>query len=267
MKTKRVHSTAPGRMTPIKLAKKTAKRLLRQLGYAVSRVEGDRPTIENWTNWTRCLELFKKQGFQPKTIFDIGVAAGTPELYAAFPNAVYYLIDPTHEALPHMQVIARGLNATILNLALGDEECSVEIEVRPNDIGASSLFEEVGPLADTKRYLVPVRRFDQEVGTFEGPALCKIDVQGAEMGVLNGMGARIHEFDAFLIEISTIATIKNGPEADKVLAFLGERGFVIYDILSLNRRPLDSALAQLDILFVKRNSPLRLDHRWRATAS
>jgi len=80
------------------------------------------------------------------------------------------------------------------------------------------------------------------------------------------MGARIDEFDAFLIEMSTIATIKNGPEADEVIAFLNERGFVIYDVLSLNRRPLDSALAQLDVLFVKRNSSLRSDHRWRVTA-
>jgi len=194
------------------------------------------------------------------------VAAGTPDLYEAFPDASYYLVDPTQEALPHMQALAQRLNATILNLALGEKECSLEIEVRPNDIGASSLFEEVSPLTDTRRYTVPVRRFDQVVGTFEKPALCKIDVQGAEIGVLRGMGARIDDFDAFLIEVSAIATIKNGPEAEDVLGFLSERGFVIYDILSLNRRPLDSALAQLDVLFLKRNSPLRSDHRWRATA-
>ncbi len=80
------------------------------------------------------------------------------------------------------------------------------------------------------------------------------------------MGARIEEFDAFLIEISTIATIENAPEADEVFAFLSQHGFVIYDILSLNRRPLDSALAQLDVLFIKRNSPIRSDRRWRASA-
>jgi len=182
MKVKQIHSKATGRTTPIGLAKKTAKRLLKGLGYTVSRVNDDRPTIENWTNWTRCLELFKKQGFQPKTIFDIGVAAGTPELYAVFPDASYYLVDPTQEALPHMQAIAQRMNATILNLALGEEECSLEIEVRPTDIGASSLFEEIGPLSETRRYPVPVRRFDRVVGTFEKPALCKIDVQGAEMG-------------------------------------------------------------------------------------
>ncbi len=45
---------------------------------------------------------------------------------------------------------------------------------------------------------------------------------------------------------------------------LKEYGFVLYDVLSLLRRPLDQALAQLDVAFVPEASPLRRDHRWRA---
>ncbi len=266
MSTKPVHSMVTSRVTILSFVKRAAKQLLKGLGLTVSRIEHEKPSMQNWSNWTTCLELFKKGGFQPKTIFDIGVAAGTPELYAAFPDAFYYLVDPTQESLPHMQAMAQKLNATILHLALGEKECSLEIEVRPDEIGASSFFEEIGPLTETRRYAVPVQRFDRIVSTFERPALCKIDVQGAEIGVLSGMGARIEEFDAFLIEISTIATIENAPEADEVFAFLSQHGFVIYDILSLNRRPLDSALAQLDVLFIKRNSPIRSDRRWRASA-
>jgi FkbM family methyltransferase len=266
MSSKPLPSTIASRTTILSLAKRTARRLLKRLGYRVSRIERGKASIDNWTNWPACLELFKTRGFQPKTIFDIGVAAGTPDLYSAFPNAFYYLVDPTRESLPHMRAIAEKLNATILNHALGEEECSLDIEVRPDDIGASSLFEEVGPLAGTRRYPVQVQRFDRVVAAFERPALCKIDVQGAEIGVLSGMGSRIDEFDAFIIEISAIATVKNAPEAEEVFVFLAQHGFVIYDILSLNRRPLDSALAQLDVLFIKRDSPIRSDHRWRASA-
>jgi hypothetical protein len=39
--------------------------------------------------------------------------------------------------------------------------------------------------------------------------------------------------------------------------------FKIYDIISLRRRPLDGALAQIDLVFVPDKSPLRSDHRWR----
>jgi FkbM family methyltransferase len=266
MSAKPLPSTFTSQMTILSLAKRSAKRLLKGLGFKISKIERGKVSMDNWTNWPACLELLKNRGFQPKTIFDIGVAAGTPELYAAFPNAFYYLVDPTQESLPHMRAIAQKLNATILNHALGEEKCSLEIEVRPDDIGASSLFEEIGPLTGTRRYAVPVQRFDQVVAAFERPALCKIDVQGAEIGVLSGMGSRIDEFDAFIIEISAIATIKNAPEAEEVFAFLSQHGFVIYDILSLNRRPLDSALAQLDVLFIKRDSSIRSDHRWRASA-
>lgn len=56
-----------------------------------------------------------------------------------------------------MKAIAQRLRAEILNLALGEREGELLIEVRPDDIGASSFFEEIGPLAGTQRYPVPVR--------------------------------------------------------------------------------------------------------------
>ena len=149
-----------------------------------------------------------------------------------------------------MQLIAQRLNATILEYALGESDGNLEIDVPPDDIGASSFFREIGPLNETERYSVAVHRFDTVVDAFDRPTLCKIDVQGSEMMVLRGMGARIREIDVFVIETSTIATMKGAPEVADV-TFLQEQGFVPYDVLSLKRRPLDSALAQVDLLFVK----------------
>jgi FkbM family methyltransferase len=233
--------------------------LKRLLGYAATplhRVVGVVPA------WRYVLRRLQACGFQPRTVFDIGVARGTPELYAAFPAAHYVLVDPTRESLPYMQQIARRQRAVILNLALGERDGEAMITVRTDDIGGSTFYEEVGPLGPTRRYAVPVRRFDQAIGDFERPALCKIDVQGAEMSVLRGMGERIHELDAILIETSLIATIKDGPEIADVVTYLRQRSFVVYDVLGGGRRPLDNALAQLDLLFVKESSPLRADHRW-----
>lgn len=238
--------------------KAVVKGLLRVLGLLLHRI------VEILPAWPFVLRRLKALGLKPKTVFDIGVAKGTPELYAAFPAARYYLIDPTRESLPHMEAIAGRLDARVFNVALGDEEGELEIGVRTDDIGGSTFFEEIGPLGSTKRYPVPVRRFDRLVDGFERPALCKIDVQGAEMKVLHGMGTRIVEMDAIIIEASTIATIKDGPEIAEVIAFLKKNGFVLYDVLGGERRPLDRALAQLDLLFIKENSPLRADKRWRA---
>ncbi|HEX2889960.1 FkbM family methyltransferase [Vineibacter terrae] len=241
-------------------AKAVIKRMLSYSTLVLHRVVGVVPA------WPFVLRNLRAQGFEPRTVFDIGVAQGTPELYAVFPDSQYYLIDPTRESLPYMERIAKQLDARILNIALGDAEGELEIGVRTNDIGGSTFYEEVGPLGPTRRYPVPVQRFDQAINGFERPALCKIDVQGSEMSVLRGMGERIHDVDAILIEASVIATIHDGPEIAEVVSFLRQRGFVIYDVLGGGRRPLDSALAQLDLLFVKEDSPLRADHRWSATA-
>ena len=48
---------------------------------------------------------------------------------------------------------------------------------------------------------------------------------------------------------------------DDVLAFMKKYGFVAYDVVEIHRRPLDGALNQLDIMFVREDHPLRTDVR------
>jgi FkbM family methyltransferase len=218
-------------------------------------------------SWETTAALLRRYGVAPRTVFDIGVAEGTPELYTVFPDAEYHLFDPTRESLAHMQAIARRLKATIHNVALGDHEGMTAIAVR-SEIGGSSVLEEVGEPEDpvVDRYEVPVRRFDQLVGQIVRPALVKIDVQGAEVMVLNGMRARLADLDAIVIETSTSATLHGGPEFRDVFQILDGHGFVLWDIVRFGRRPLDFALAQFDAVFVPRESPLRADKRWAGLA-
>jgi hypothetical protein len=42
--------------------------------------------LEETPNWEYSFGLLKRAGLQPKTVFDIGVARGTPRLYFAFPD-------------------------------------------------------------------------------------------------------------------------------------------------------------------------------------
>ena len=81
--------------------------------------------------------------------------------------------------------------------------------------------------------------------------------------MLRGMGKAIDAIDALIVKVGAIATLVGGAEAGDIIAFLKECGFVIFDLLGMSRRPLDGALAQLNVLFVKAQSPLRADRRWR----
>lgn len=218
-------------------------------------------------DFERFAKLLDRYDLMPRTVIDVGVAEGTPWLYRAFPEAFFILVDPTQEALPYMQrwVSQFKGGGRIEAVALGDHDGLQRILVRTDGIGASSFFEEVGPHELLRSYEVPVKRFDSIFTEFARPCLCKIDVQGAELSVVRGMGDMIFSIDAVIIETSLIRTLKgNAPEFVDIVIAMAERGFVLYDIVGMTRRPLDKALAQLDAVFVPESSPLRQDRRWRS---
>ena len=212
-------------------------------------------------SWRQSLAVLQQHGFRPETVFDIGVGFGTYGLYHLFPDAFYHLVEPTPESLPYMHKLARRLRCEIHALALGDRDGEAMLEVR-SDIQGSTLLEEVGQRDFLRVESVPLRRFDSLFTEVKRPALCKIDVQGAELMVLEGMTRRLADIDALIVETSTIATVKGGAEVHGVVRFMHDHGLVVADILGLKRRPLDQATAQLDLLFVPDQSPLRADRRW-----
>ena len=212
-------------------------------------------------SWRQSFGVLEHYGCKPNTVFDIGVAYGTYELYRAFPDAFYHLIDPTPESLHYMRLLQRQLKCKVHQAALGDHDGEVEIEIRP-DIQAATLLDDLGDRQVLRRDRVPMRRFDTLIKEIDRPALCKIDVQGAELMVLEGMTGRLASIDAIVIETSTIASLRGGPEVHDIVRFMHDHGFVLADVLGMARRPLDGATAQLDVLFLPDDSPLRRDRRW-----
>ena len=73
--------------------------------------ESERPS------WSR----LKAWDLRPQTVFDIGVAHGTFQLYRLFPNAVYHLIDPVGEHQMR-RLAARLTHANMHVVALGDRD-------------------------------------------------------------------------------------------------------------------------------------------------
>ena len=160
-------------------AKRSVNRVLNHFGHTVAD-SAAAPSFE------RLAGRLKSEGLYPKTVFDIGVAYGTPWLYRAFPAAKFHLIDPVRESLPYMQEWASRLNADIHPVGLGQEAGKSIIYVRP-EISGSSIFEEQGEITIANSYEIDIVRLDELISSFERPALVKIDVQGAELSVLRGM--------------------------------------------------------------------------------
>jgi hypothetical protein len=62
-----------------------------------------------------------------------------------------------------------------------------------------------------------------------------------------------------LTEINLLDLHENVPLLHEIVAWLAERGFVAYDICGTTRRPLDDALWQTDMIFVRKDDALRRD--------
>ena len=93
-----------------------------------------------------------------------------------------------------------------------------------------------------------------------GPYLIKVDVQGAELSVMDGAEGILQETEVIILEVSLFKTMSTNPEIHDVLGYMRKRGFVTYDIFGFRYRPLDGALSQIDMVFVKENGLFRQSH-------
>jgi Methyltransferase FkbM domain len=113
---------------------------------------------------------------------------------------------------------------------------------------------------------VPVRRLDRlvEERGLPGPFLLKIDTQGTELDVMRGAERILPQVDLVIAEVSffNFRRKRNQPLVDDVLRFMDARGFFPYDVFGGFNRPLDDALGQIDIAFVKRDGRFRRDNRF-----
>lgn len=152
------------------------------------------------------------------------------------------------------------LDADIHNVALGEAEGEVEIRNRATIEHATILCDVTKP-AVMGTYVVPMLRFDRLFQNVARPAFCKIDVEGFEMSVLRGMTNTLPAIDVIVVESSLNTLYAGGVELADVVRFMTEHGFALFDVCEAKRRPFDSALHQLDVAFVKAESPMRAK-RW-----
>jgi len=89
--------------------KATINKLLAPLGQTIAR-RASVPSFDHIASHIR------RAGLTPVTVFDIGVAEGTPWLYRGFPAAKFVLVDPTRESLPFMRKLADKMEAEVWKL-------------------------------------------------------------------------------------------------------------------------------------------------------
>lgn len=205
-------------------------------------------------------------GIKPTTVIDVGAAFGdwSEMCHRLLPDASYLMIEPLEEFEPFLaQKAARFENFRYVRaVAASHAECR-EIHVHPDLTGSSVFEEDEADLVKEQSRLVRATTLDAEVSTappLPPPYLVKVDVQGAELEVLKGATEVLQNSEVILLETSLFEFFSGGPQLHDVVIFMKSAGFVVYDMCNLAYRPLDGALAQVDLVFVPETSPLRTTH-------
>jgi FkbM family methyltransferase len=206
------------------------------------------------------LEAAAERGIQPQTIIDVGAFEGDWSRMARriWPNSRILMFEPNLAKQAHLSLVSSNINASVFCELLGAEDHTV-VTYNIMESG-SSVLSERSPLHRIveRRSL---RRIDCILQEIEAPAFLKIDTQGYEVEVLKGATSILRSIDAILLEVAIIEVNEGAPLLHDVVAYMNSLGFVTYDVLEIHRRPLDKALNQIDILFIRENSVLLEDKR------
>lgn len=241
--------------------KSTAKRIASRLGYEIRKIHSAplRQSI------SESYIFLANLGFRPKTVIDVGVADGTFELYKAFPESRLLLIEPLKEFEPELKSILTTRSGSYVLAAAGRDVKDIVINVHPNHLHGSSTYKEtMGAHADGYERSIRMVRVDDVVAKegLEGPFLLKIDVQGAEVDVLEGAKSTLASTEVISLEVSMFELMKGSPQFYDIVAYMKECDFAAFDVIPALNRPLDDALAQVDIVFVKDSGRFRKDHSY-----
>lgn len=201
-------------------------------------------------------ELIKIENY-----FDIGCNAGeTIKWYRGLfkPNKIYGF-EPGIETFNHVKNRMRHFpEIEIFNLALSDFACDGKLYKTKLDTGYSLLV----PLEESPAIqMVPVMRFDEwakanNVTNFD---FVKIDTQGNDFSVIKGLGELLRQVKILKAEVHFYDDeYKDTPLFDKVMFYMYEYGFVLYNFSKLMHRR-NNRIVWGDAIFVNNDITERLN--------
>ncbi|MFC7356852.1 FkbM family methyltransferase [Jejudonia soesokkakensis] len=258
----------------IKILKKLVKKGLRKNGYKLTKIQPKKkvetPEYVVATMYSILRDL-KERGLQCTHIMDVGANRTSWSRIAKgfFPDATFCLIEPQVEMEEGLQQFISDFPGDLYYLAGAGSKKETLVLTVYDDLAGSSFLPNANPelKKEGKQREIEIITLDDIISdsTFEIPQLVKLDIQGFELEALKGATSLFGKTEVFILEVSLFAfgSGKKMPEFAEVISFMYERGYVAYDFPGFLRRPLDKALGQCDVCFVKENGFLRASHHWK----
>jgi FkbM family methyltransferase len=216
------------------------------------------------------LNQLKNNGFICNTIVDVGANKCNWAKLAIniFNDAEIYLFEPQQEMLIYLDdFIKKNHNSKYFLVGLGAEEKQLILTI-DDDLAGSSFLPSLHLMEvnNNNHRLISINKLDNYFDNINlnKPNLIKIDIQGYELEALKGSKEVLKTAEVVILEVTLLELndIPNAPTFLEIYNFMFEIGYVIYDFPGFIRRPLDLALAQCDICFIKKESKLRINKNW-----
>jgi FkbM family methyltransferase len=203
------------------------------------------------------LGRLSQAGWQPKTIFDVGVNMGTEGLYNVWPNSHLVLVDPVVENFPYMNQIKSHYPKVDLFLVAAGETCG-NIKGNVNRDSGLSIMGKEKTKGGWENRTFPMRTLASlaEEAKAEPPYLIKIDTDARELQVIEGAREVFDKTDVLIVEAKIYNGLKNGQVTPaQIFSAADSAGFAMVDISELHYNQ-NGALRLLDIVFARRKSTL-----------
>ena len=203
----------------------------------------------------RALKDARNRGLAANVIVDVGAYQGgwTTLAKSIWPHAKIFMVEANDEKRDILSEVSRRFDAELHFALLGAQE-KENVDFVVMEAGSSVLEENSNFERRTEKKCM--QTLDSVLGHVDHIDLLKIDTQGYEIEVLTGATRLLNTASAVLLEVSLIEINKGAPLIHDILPFMKQRGFVSYEIVNTHRRHFDGAMNQIDILFVREESPL-----------
>jgi FkbM family methyltransferase len=255
--------------------KKLIKNIIKTSGYEIKRLRpkgiaigGDQRPVGRMD---LLLEDLKKRGLNCHTILDVGANMTSWSRMARkiFPSANFCLIEPQIEMKEQLDFFCKEFENSIYFLAgAGAKKDVLTLTVWDDLTGSSFLPKPDDNLKNIgKQREIEILTIDDLIdsSSIKMPELIKLDIQGFELEALKGAKKTFGHTEVYILEVSlfSFSDVPGMPIFSEIIKFMMERDYVVYDFPGFLRRPLDGALGQCDICFVKRNGFLRHSNDWK----
>ena len=189
------------------------------------------------------------------TIIDIGASDGrwSDMALRQFPACSYLLIEAQPVHIPALQKFqSQHPNVQLALAAAGEKSGTINFDATDPFGGIAS--EHPFP---ANNIVIPITTLDVEVRqrNLKGPFLIKFDTHGYEVPILNGATETLAQTEVIIIECYNFKIADRCLLFHEMVAFLETKGFRCIDLVEPTRRPLDTCLWQMDLVFARNSRP------------